>query len=151
MFFSLKIRKHLVLMCLLLNICTHTKSQIDFDIILRQPSQLEFYTSALAHDSMQGRATGTEGMVKAAEFIAKQMKAIGLQPVKTNDGFFQRYGKLSHWDKYEAINVIGAIPGTVKPDEMVIFSAHFDHLGKTKSKKDSGYNGANDNASGSAL
>lgn len=151
MFFSLKTRKHLVLICLLLNICTHTKSQIDFDSILRQPSQLEFYTSALAHDSMQGRATGTEGMVKAAEFIAKQMKAIGLQPVKTNDGFFQRYGKLSHWDKHEAINVIGTIPGTVKPDEMVIFSAHYDHLGKIKSKKDSVYNGANDNASGTAL
>jgi Zn-dependent M28 family amino/carboxypeptidase len=147
-----KTRKQLLLMIIWLIVCFQTKSQINFDSITQQqPSQIQFYVSALAHDSMQGRATGTDGMVKAANFIAQQMKTIGLQPVKTNDGFFQRYGKLSHWDKHEAINVIGAIPGSSKPDELVIFSAHYDHIGTTKSKKDSVYNGANDNASGTAL
>lgn len=138
--------------CLLLFFCFQTKGQINYDSIFQQQtSQLQFYVSALAHDSMQGRATGSDGMLKAAHFIAEQMKRIGLQIVKTNDGFFQRYGKLSHWDEHEAINVIGAIPGTSKPDELVIFSAHYDHIGKIKSKKDSVFNGANDNASGTAL
>ncbi len=131
--------------------CFCSYSQSKFDTIFQQPVLIKEYVSALAHDSMQGRATGTEGMMKAAYFIAEQMKSIGLQPVKNNDGYFMNYGKLSPWDTYEAINVIGYIPGSSKPDELVIFSAHYDHLGKIKSKKDSVYNGANDNASGTAL
>lgn len=149
---NVKKGKLLVLMMICLIVGIQTKCQINYDsIIQQQPSQIQFYASALAHDSMQGRATGTDGMMKAAHFIAQQMKNIGLQPVKTNDGYFQHYGKLSYWDKHEAINVIGAIPGSTKPDELVIFSAHYDHIGTIKSKKDSVYNGANDNASGTAL
>ncbi len=42
------------------------------------------------------------------------------------------------------------IPGISKPEEYVIFSAHYDHLGigKPDAKGDSIYNGANDDASG---
>ncbi|XVJ64696.1 MAG: M28 family peptidase [Lacibacter sp.] len=144
--------KALKILMLLQVLFTGSKAQLHlFDSIFLTPSQINYYVSALAHDSMQGRATGTDGMLKAAHFIAKQMKAIGLQPVKTNDAYFHNYGKLSYWDKHEAINVIGAIPGSSKPDELVIFSAHYDHIGKIKSKKDSVFNGANDNASGTAL
>jgi Zn-dependent M28 family amino/carboxypeptidase len=47
-------------------------------------------------------------------------------------------------------NLIGMIPGKSKPDEYVIFSAHYDHLGigKPDAAGDSIYNGANDDASG---
>ena len=47
-------------------------------------------------------------------------------------------------------NLIGMIPGKSKPDEYVIFSAHYDHLGigKPDEAGDSIYNGANDDASG---
>jgi len=46
-------------------------------------------------------------------------------------------------------NVVGIIPGKSKPDEYVIFSGHYDHLGVDPSKNpDSIYNGANDDASG---
>jgi hypothetical protein len=47
-------------------------------------------------------------------------------------------------------NLIGMIPGKSKPDEYVIFSAHYDHLGVGKPDEagDSIYNGANDDASG---
>ncbi len=38
-------------------------------------------------------------------------------------------------------NMAGLLPGKAKGGEIVLFSAHYDHLGK-------GYNGANDNASG---
>ena len=47
-------------------------------------------------------------------------------------------------------NLAGIIPGKSKPEEYVIFSAHYDHLGigKPDAKGDSIYNGANDDASG---
>jgi Zn-dependent M28 family amino/carboxypeptidase len=47
-------------------------------------------------------------------------------------------------------NVVGILPGKSKKEEIVIFSAHYDHLGvgKPDEKGDSIYNGANDDASG---
>ena len=49
-------------------------------------------------------------------------------------------------------NVIATIPGTTKADEYLIYTAHWDHLGygKPDEKGDSIYNGALDNASGTA-
>lgn len=46
-------------------------------------------------------------------------------------------------------NVVGMIKGKTRPEERVVFSAHYDHLGIGKAKdQDSIYNGANDDASG---
>ncbi|MFN2438641.1 MAG: M28 family peptidase, partial [Chitinophagaceae bacterium] len=46
-------------------------------------------------------------------------------------------------------NVVGIIPGKSKPNEYVIFSAHYDHIGIGKPVNgDSIYNGANDDAAG---
>ena len=52
-------------------------------------------------------------------------------------------------------NVVGVLPGKSKPDEYVVFSGHYDHLGISKPGKDepsegrdSIYNGANDDAAG---
>ena len=48
-------------------------------------------------------------------------------------------------------NVVGLIPGKSKPNEYVIFSGHYDHLGinsKKMENNDSIYNGANDDAAG---
>jgi hypothetical protein len=47
-------------------------------------------------------------------------------------------------------NIVGMIPGKSKPEEYVIFSAHYDHLGigKADATGDSIFNGANDDASG---
>lgn len=49
-------------------------------------------------------------------------------------------------------NVVAVLPGKTKKDEYVIFSAHYDHLGtgKPDAQMDSIYNGANDDASGTA-
>lgn len=49
-------------------------------------------------------------------------------------------------------NVIAKISGSKRPDEVIIYSAHWDHLGigKPDEKGDSIYNGAADNASGTA-
>lgn len=49
-------------------------------------------------------------------------------------------------------NVIAKITGTTQPDEYLVYSTHWDHLGigKADEKGDTIYNGAHDNASGSA-
>jgi hypothetical protein len=49
-------------------------------------------------------------------------------------------------------NVAGVLPGKSKPEEIILFSAHYDHEGVfiRGKKKDSIMNGANDNASGIA-
>ena len=49
-------------------------------------------------------------------------------------------------------NVVGLLPGKTYPDETVIYSAHWDHLGigKPDDRGDTIYNGALDNATGIA-
>ena len=48
-------------------------------------------------------------------------------------------------------NVIGVLPGSEKPDEAVVYMAHWDHLGKHEGEPgDNIYNGAVDNATGVA-
>ncbi|WP_339768741.1 M28 family metallopeptidase [uncultured Paraglaciecola sp.] len=48
-------------------------------------------------------------------------------------------------------NVIATLPGSQTPEEHIIYSAHWDHLGKDENKKgDQIYNGAHDNATGTA-
>jgi len=48
----------------------------------------------------------------------------------------------------ELTNVVAILPGKTKPDEVVLYSAHYDHLGVNSSEGDNIYNGADDNASG---
>lgn len=52
----------------------------------------------------------------------------------------------------KSYNVVAKLPGTEKPNEYVLYSAHWDHLGigKPNAAGDSIYNGAHDNASGTA-
>lgn len=52
----------------------------------------------------------------------------------------------------KSYNVIGKITGTKHPDEVIVYSAHWDHLGigKPDETGDSIYNGALDNASATA-
>ncbi|MBA9076713.1 M28 family metallopeptidase [Rufibacter quisquiliarum] len=55
--------------------------------------------------------------------------------------------------KYDkSYNFIAKISGSKRPDEAIVYSAHWDHLGigKKNAQNDSIYNGAADNASGTA-
>jgi Zn-dependent M28 family amino/carboxypeptidase len=52
----------------------------------------------------------------------------------------------------ETMNVVGLIPGTERPQEVVTVTSHYDHFGVGEAiNGDSIYNGAYDNASGTAL
>lgn len=48
----------------------------------------------------------------------------------------------------ELTNVIAVLPGKTKPNEIVLYSAHYDHLGVKNTEGDNIYNGADDDASG---
>jgi Zn-dependent M28 family amino/carboxypeptidase len=52
----------------------------------------------------------------------------------------------------ETVNVVGLLPGSSRPDEFVTISSHHDHFGIGETiDGDSIYNGAYDNASGTAM
>ena len=51
----------------------------------------------------------------------------------------------------DSYNVVATLPGNSRPDEHLLFTAHWDHIGVDSSKEgDQIYNGALDNASGTA-
>ncbi|WP_460572175.1 M28 family peptidase [Flaviaesturariibacter terrae] len=53
------------------------------------------------------------------------------------------------FEELKLTNIVGMLPGRNRPQEQVIFSGHYDHLGTGKPVAgDSIYNGANDDASG---
>ncbi len=53
--------------------------------------------------------------------------------------------------RVDSNNLIATLPGTQRPDEYIVYTAHWDHLGVARSVlKDRIYNGAVDNASGVA-
>jgi len=51
--------------------------------------------------------------------------------------------------QFRSANVLGYIEGTAEPDSFMVFTAHYDHLGMMG--QDATFNGANDNASGTAV
>lgn len=101
----------------------------------------------LASDEMMGRKAGTAGSDKAAQFIAGEFKKAGLQSLEGDD-FLQHFA-VSQQTELSLQNVVGVLPGKTRPEEFVIFSAHYDHLGTGQPVNgDSIYNGANDDAAG---
>ena len=121
-------------------------------------NDLKDYLYVLASDSLQGRETGTAGQIDAANYIANFFKEIGIPPYKYNTYFqkfkvrlVKRYGKQNKKknNKYvKGENIIGFIEGSDLKDEIVVITAHYDHLGV---KEDTLiYNGADDNGSGTS-
>lgn len=109
-----------------------------------QKSEVTRIETELSSDAMEGRALFTPGIEKASVFIEGEFKRIGLTYYKELQSYRQDF---LIKDK-KANNVIGIIPGKSKPNEYVIFSGHYDHLGMKESGDDKVFNGANDDASG---
>ena len=77
---------------------------------------------------------------KAKAIAAPYSKNLGLDTSVTVNNSFK---------KSTSYNVIATLPGSKNPDEHIIYTAHWDHLGKDESKDgDQIYNGAHDNATG---
>ncbi|MDQ2070861.1 M28 family metallopeptidase [Natronospira bacteriovora] len=56
----------------------------------------------------------------------------------------------NRFERSRSDNVIAYLPGSKRPDEAIIFTAHWDHLGVDEEDDSLIYNGAVDNASGTA-
>src|SRR5919106_6492704 len=56
-----------------------------------QPDALLAHVKFLSSDELEGRGNGTKGLERAAEYIAEQFKAAGLQPGAANGGWFQPF------------------------------------------------------------
>jgi len=110
----------------------------------------------LASDSMKGRQNYSPEIRVAANYIAQSFQQAGLSTLPASKTYFYPFvirKKLEvlkdsvgmAYPEDVLLNVIGVLPGKSKPKELVIFSAHYDHVGIIGKKI---YNGANDNASG---
>ena len=116
----------------------------------------------LADDDLEGREVGTEGEIKAANYIAKRMKEIGLSPKGDDGTYFQIFTRkmkahphdtIGEGQKIEGRNVVGFLDNG--KEKTLVIGAHYDHLGygEEGSLADSAgqiHNGADDNASGVA-
>lgn len=58
---------------------------------LMEPEYLEKHLSVIAHDSLEGRGTGTEGLEKAADYLIGQYREIGLDPLGTEGDYRQPF------------------------------------------------------------
>jgi hypothetical protein len=119
------------------------------------------HIETIAHDSMLGRATPSRGLDLTAAYMAAEFRRYGLLPGGDSGTYVQRYPLSSSKaplppgsppPRY-APNAVGILPGTdpLLRNEYVVFSAHIDHVGfSTGQSGDSIFNGADDDASGTA-
>ncbi len=112
-------------------------------------SYLKDHLNLLANDVFEGRKTGEKGQKLAANYIAGHYKHLGIKPPKGYDNYFQEIPKefFNKNSNSTSENVVAFIPGSEFPDEVIVVSAHYDHLGKNGEII---YNGADDNASGTS-
>lgn len=101
----------------------------------------------LSSDEMEGRKPGSTGSVKAQHYIEKQFSRIGLSSFTAESKYSTPFSFDVFMGQVTGVNIIGWLKGTDYPQQYIVVSAHYDHLGR--SGRDI-YNGADDNASGVA-
>ncbi len=106
--------------------------------------------SRLADDSMRGRLFGSADAIRARNYLAARFDEVGLATLgagRTHE--FPVTGSRDGVSR--AWNVVGIVRGTETPDQYIVVTAHYDHVGVGRPVAgDSIYNGADDNASGAA-
>lgn len=127
--------------------------------------KLHKHVSHLASDKMKGRGTGTEEERKAAKYLAKQFKKIGLAPKGDNGTYLYHFTFKKSTDPHGNVaenapqvssqNVAAYLDNGA--DYTIVIGAHYDHLGlgydhNSLEANATGkiHNGADDNASGTA-
>jgi Zn-dependent M28 family amino/carboxypeptidase len=96
----------------------------------------------LSADNMEGRKIATPGIEKARGLLLERFAKTGL---KSFPGGYRRH--FEYKGRMSGANVVGYIPGRRQPNKYILVTAHYDHLGVRDGEI---YNGADDNASGTA-
>lgn len=105
----------------------------------------------IADDNMEGRDTGSAGQKRAGEYMINYYKNLGISHPSALDSYYQKVPadfmnqKSRGKGLPDSENILAFIPGSEKPDEIVVISAHYDHVG---TKNGVVYNGADDDGSG---
>lgn len=99
--------------------------------------------SVLAHDSMSGRRVGTPGAQRARTFLVDALTDAGLTTSEASPL------RPFSWPGGTGVNIVTELPGKSDSEdgEVIVLTAHYDHLGIRDGQI---YNGADDNASGTA-
>lgn len=113
-------------------------------------ADLKTHLYIVASDEMEGRNTGEPGQKKAGQYLIKQYTNNGISfPTGATD-FFQKVPSAFMARAFspklnDSENIWAFIEGTEKPEEVLVISAHYDHVGM---KNGEVYNGADDDGSG---
>ncbi|GGF23122.1 M28 family peptidase [Flavobacterium limi] len=104
----------------------------------------------IASDEMEGRETGSKGQKKAGLYMIEQYKKNGIPFPKGATDYYQHipasYLNARNDEKLpDSENIWAFIEGSEKPNEILVISAHYDHVGVQNGEV---YNGADDDGSG---
>jgi len=104
----------------------------------------------LASDELEGRKTGEPGQKKAAEYLRTYYKNLNIKKAPGTTDYFQIVPSSAMRRSFspklkDSENVVAYIEGSEFPDEFLVISAHYDHVGMSNGEI---YNGADDDASG---
>jgi Zn-dependent M28 family amino/carboxypeptidase len=100
-----------------------------------------------ASDEFEGRKTGEPGQKKAIEFIKNHYVNNNISSPLGDDDYFQEIPESYFKNGIKASeNVLAYIKGSDKPDEIIVISAHLDHIGISNNGQIN--NGADDDGSG---
>ncbi|HZI19740.1 MAG TPA: M20/M25/M40 family metallo-hydrolase [Pyrinomonadaceae bacterium] len=103
---------------------------------------------ALADDRMEGREAGTPGGARARAYLLERLKETGARPL-FGDSFEQPFDfKTRGGEARRGTNLVAHVRGRARPERLIVVTAHYDHLGVRDGVV---YNGADDNASGTAV
>ena len=117
-------------------VVTTSTAQDSFIDSIITPASLKQLVQRFSDDSFHGRFSGSEDALKAAHLIRDEFRNAGVQPTpETEDYLWPFTFTTIRTGTVDAFNVIATIPGRSKADELVIFSAHFDHIGTQQKKQ----------------
>ena len=103
----------------------------------------------LSSDILKGRKTGEKSQKMAVNYFTAYYEHLGLLSPQMYPDYTQNIPQeyFQNRSNGPSKNILAYIKGSEYPNEVIVISAHYDHLGI---KGDQVYNGADDNASGSS-
>ncbi|PXY46124.1 M28 family peptidase [Flavobacterium hydrophilum] len=104
----------------------------------------------VASDEMEGRETGSKGQKKAGLYMIEQYKENGISFPKGATDYYQHIpasflNARRNENLPDSENIWAYIEGSEKPNEVLVISAHYDHVGIQNGEV---FNGADDDGSG---
>lgn len=110
-------------------------------------NELKTHLYTFASDDFEGRETGEPGQKKAAAYLKNFYQENGIKSPLGDDDYYQDIPSSYFNGRFKKTeNVVAMIKGGEFPDQIVVVSAHYDHLGIGQNGEI--YNGADDDGSG---